>query len=125
MAKTKKMLVIDDVRLNGEVLRADFEREFDVLIGSDGVEGLAAAVTARPDVILLDINMPGMSGIEVMRQLYTRAETCDIPVVVLTGCRFDKDTERQLRPYGNFKGFLSKLDSTDKIRSAVRQALDN
>ena len=52
---------------------------------TNGIEGLAKAKTNQPDIITLDITMPGKSGTEVFRQLRTDPETCNIPVMIITG----------------------------------------
>jgi CheY-like chemotaxis protein len=101
----------------------DFEEDFDVEIAVDGTQGLAAAAETRPDVILLDINMPDISGIEVTRELSRRKETAGIPVIIITASEYNDATEQQLRPYPNFRGFLSKITPTEKIRKTVDEAL--
>ncbi|MFA6434923.1 MAG: response regulator [Elusimicrobiales bacterium] len=123
MSKNRKMLIIDDIKMNTELFEAEFEDEFEISVAGNGTEGLTAASAVRPDVILLDINMPDMSGIEVMRNLQARPETCAIPVVVVTASEYNAATEQKLRPYANFKGFLSKMDSSEIIKKAVYKAL--
>jgi CheY-like chemotaxis protein len=123
MAKIKKMLIIDDIKMNTELFEAEFEEEFEISIARNGSEGLSAAASVRPDVILLDINMPDISGIEVMRRLSANPETSLIPVVVVTASEYNEATDLKLRPYSNFKGFLSKMDSSEKIRKAVRKVV--
>lgn len=123
MAKTRKLLVIDDIKMNTDLFAAEFEDEFDVSIARNGTEGLSVASAVRPDVILLDINMPDMSGVEVMRRLYAMPETLNIPVVVVTASQYNTAIEQKLQSYGNFKGFLSKMDSSETIRKAIHRAL--
>ena len=76
------MLVADDEARIRELLAGYFEAEgFDVTLARDGTEALSAARECRPDVVLLDVMMPGIDGIEVLRQL--RAES-DVYVIMLT-----------------------------------------
>lgn len=123
MSQHRKMLIIDDVRMNTDLFEAEFEEEFDVSIAKNGTEGLAAAIAVLPDVILLDMNMPDISGLEVMQQLYSRPETKAIPIVVITASEYNITTEKTLMPYSNFKGFLSKMDSSETIKKAIHKAL--
>lgn len=123
MGHRKKMLIIDDNSMICSLFAADFEEDFDVEVATDGAQGLAAATDRPPDVILLDINMPDMSGVEVTRQLSLQNGTAGIPVIIITAAGYNDDTERQLRPYPNFKGFLSKITPTEKIRKTVHAAL--
>jgi CheY-like chemotaxis protein len=89
------VLVVDDV----EDTRELYERYFQfqgarVLTASDGEAALQAAVTERPDVIVLDLAMPGMTGWEVIRHLKANARTRGIPIVVLSGqCARDSALE--------------------------------
>jgi two-component system sensor histidine kinase/response regulator len=79
------VLVVDDVPRNlnmlGSILRA---RHFDVMLAENGQAALAHVGARRPDLILLDLMMPGMDGMEVCRRLKADPKTADIPVVFLT-----------------------------------------
>ncbi len=78
------ILAIDDTDVNLELITAILNDEHRVLTASDGERGLALAQTMRPDVILLDVMMPGMSGYEVCQQLKTHPDTNMIPVIFIT-----------------------------------------
>jgi len=81
----KKILLIDDDRLNTTLLRFAFkEAHYEILTAEDGREGVAAVKRDRPDLIVLDIQMPGMSGFEFMNELKTLPGASDIPVIMLT-----------------------------------------
>lgn len=123
MDDRKKMLIIDDNSMIRTLLKADFEDEFAVEVAINGTEGLATAMRWLPEVILLDINMPDMSGIDVVRRLELGSETKHIPVIVVTASEHNYTTQRQLQPYGNFKGFLSKMTPSEEIRKTVWQVL--
>jgi adenylate cyclase len=80
-----KVLVIDDDPVIVELLRVNFEIEgFEVMVAGDGPEGLQVAATGRPDVILSDIMMPRMDGLEVVSKLKSGAATKHIPVILLS-----------------------------------------
>lgn len=79
------LLYVDDNETNRFLLLAVLERTgFEVLAAASGEEGLALACARRPDLVLMDIEMPGMSGIEATRRLKARPETKDIPVIALS-----------------------------------------
>jgi DNA-binding response OmpR family regulator len=84
-SREAKILVIDDdpdlVPLLQMMLR---DNHFTLIAAYDGEEGLAKAQSERPDGILLDLMMPGMSGFEVLDRLRAADETADTPVIVLT-----------------------------------------
>ena len=82
---TAKILVVDDIEANVRLLQAKLEAEYyEVLCAADGPTALALATTQKPDIILLDVMMPGMDGFAVCRHLKDDTETRHIPVVLLT-----------------------------------------
>lgn len=80
-----KILVVDDQLINIRLLERKLSRNnMEVLSATNGPEAIQSALDASPDVILLDIMMPGMSGIEVCRRLKEEKRTRDIPVIFVT-----------------------------------------
>ncbi|HEY2357082.1 MAG TPA: PleD family two-component system response regulator [Phenylobacterium sp.] len=80
-----RILVVDDVEANVRLLKAKLEAEYyEVLTAPDGPTALALTAGEKPDVVLLDVMMPGMDGFTVCRRLKEDAETRHIPVVLLT-----------------------------------------
>ncbi|WP_295195599.1 PleD family two-component system response regulator [uncultured Brevundimonas sp.] len=80
-----RILVVDDVDVNVRLLEAKLTIEYyDVLTCNDGLSALAIAAEHQPDLILLDVMMPGMDGFETCRRLKAQAETRHIPVVLVT-----------------------------------------
>ncbi len=91
MAGNEKILIIDDEVGNLLMLKIRLEHEdFEVLTADDPYDGLQLALEKHPDLILLDVNMPGIDGFEVCRRLKTNFETSQIPVIMLT-CMDDTD----------------------------------
>ncbi|MDB5429243.1 MAG: PleD family two-component system response regulator [Caulobacter sp.] len=80
-----RILVVDDIEANVRLLEAKLSAEYyDVLTAPDGVTALAIAAAEKPDIILLDVMMPGLDGFEVCRRLKDDPETRHIPVVLVT-----------------------------------------
>jgi two-component system cell cycle response regulator len=80
-----RILVVDDIEANVRLLQAKLEAEYyEVLTAPDGPTALAVAAAEKPDIVLLDVMMPGMDGFAVCRRLKDDAETRHIPVVLLT-----------------------------------------
>ncbi|MDR3634997.1 MAG: response regulator transcription factor [Isosphaeraceae bacterium] len=87
-----KILVIEDERSLVEVLTYNLEREgFEVLAATDGREGLRLAQLRLPDLIVLDLMLPVMPGLEVCRELRTGSRTREIPIVMLTAKAEESD----------------------------------
>lgn len=82
----KKILIIDDERDFCLFVKLNFEldSDYEVIIAVDGKEGLLAAQKEEPDLILLDLSMPGISGQEVLKRLKENSKTRSIPVLILT-----------------------------------------
>jgi DNA-binding response OmpR family regulator len=82
----RRILLIDDDPRIHALVNAQFDhREYKVISAYDGVFGLAAARERKPDIILLDVDMPRTQGFEVCRQLKLASATREIPVIFLTG----------------------------------------
>lgn len=82
---TARILVVDDIEANVRLLEAKLSAEYyEVLTATDGVTAIAMAASERPDIILLDVMMPGMDGFQVCRRLKDDPATRHIPVVLVT-----------------------------------------
>ena len=119
----KKILVIDDYPDNVFLLKERLEREnFEVLKAYNGETGIQIAVDEKPDLILLDIMLPGMSGYDVCRRLTGMPETKGIPIILLTALT-EVDNLRQGLQAGAFdyiKKPFNKIELVARINSALR-----
>jgi DNA-binding response OmpR family regulator len=85
MSMKKKILMIDDEQDYADMVQMRLEaNHYEVVTANNGADGLQAAQTQHPDLILLDVMMPGMDGFEVLRKLRRSETTKHIPVVMLT-----------------------------------------
>ncbi|WP_421931678.1 PleD family two-component system response regulator [Phenylobacterium sp.] len=82
---TARILVVDDIEANVRLLEAKLSAEYyEVLVAYDGPTALAIAAKEKPDIVLLDVMMPGMDGFQVCRRLKDDPETRHVPVVLVT-----------------------------------------
>ena len=80
----KKMLIIEDDQIVGHIYLRKFQAEgFQVELAGDGEAGLAATLKSTPDVVILDLMLPRMNGVEVLKKLRAEPTTRGLPVVVL------------------------------------------
>lgn len=121
MGKIQILLVDDDSGLT-TLLDLIFRRaEFEVSVANSGYDGLKKAAEILPTLILLDIMMPDLSGIEVCRQLRANADTADIPVLILSASSNNVDRDNALAAGAN--AFIQKPISPTELVSRVRTLL--
>lgn len=84
-AHRARILVVDDEPANIELLAGVFEDQHEVLFATNGEKAMELAASARPDVILLDVMMPGTDGFQVCEWLKSERATANIPVIFITG----------------------------------------
>jgi len=100
--RTKRLLLIDDDAAVHDMLEHELSHEgYEVDKAFSGPEGLERAEKTRPDVIILDLSMPGMSGFQVAQALRQRETTARIPIVVLTAKELTDDDRAQLKQATN------------------------
>ena len=93
-----RVLVVDDEPKNRELLKALLEAQgHEVSEAVDGQEGLSATIEGLPDVVLLDVMMPNLDGLEVCRRLKSAAKTASIPVLLVTSLSIGKNDSRESR----------------------------
>jgi CheY-like chemotaxis protein len=123
MESKKKILIIDDEEDFCFFVKGNLENtgEFDVLVTSSGKEGLKLARREKPDLILLDINMPEMSGDEVAEILSDRPETKEIPVVFLTALVTKGEVE-SMASIGK-RNYIAKPITTKELVTIIKKIL--
>jgi DNA-binding response OmpR family regulator len=82
--RTAALLIDDDARLGTLMTEYLGKHEIDVVVAGDGTRGLAALRKTRPDIVLLDIMLPGMDGLEVCRKIRATPDCATLPVIMLT-----------------------------------------
>lgn len=120
----KKILIVEDDKLLLKALEGKFTQEgFEVTMAADGDEGLESALKNHPDIILLDVLMPGTDGITVLKLLRQDVWGKDVQVIVLTNLADDakvKEAESL-----NAVGYLIKSDwQLEEIVKKVKQRLN-
>ena len=92
-----KILLVEDNEMNRDMLSRRLERRgYDVIVAVDGEEGVALARTDGPDLVVMDLSLPGIDGWEATRQLKAAEETRSIPVLALTAHAMAGDREKAL-----------------------------
>src|SRR5688500_643581 len=116
---TARVLVVDDILPNVKLLEAKLSSEYyDVLTATSGEEALARVQNDSPDIILLDVMMPGMDGFEVCRRIKANPAVAHIPVVMVTALTDSSDKVRGLQAGAD--DFLSKPVNDTALMARVR-----
>jgi DNA-binding response OmpR family regulator len=116
------VLVIDDEKDLLELVRYNLEKEkLDVITAADGQSGLDIGLEHKPDLILLDLMMPGMTGLEVCRRLRADARTSRVPIIMLTAKAAETDKVVGLEMGAD--DYITKPFSVRELLARVRAAL--
>ena len=122
-APQAKILVVDDTDTNIKLLRALLKGAgYEVVTAACGQEGLTAATTEHPDLILLDIMMPDLTGYEVCQRLRATPETRQIPIVFLTALHEMEDHVKGMDVGGDdvLTKPINKLELLTRVKSLLR-----
>ena len=94
-----------------------------IIEAADGTEGIRKAMKYVPDVIISDVMMPGIDGIECCRRLKGELQTCHIPVILLTACSLD---EQRIQGYaGGADSYISKPFSSQLLLTRIRNLIES
>jgi CheY-like chemotaxis protein len=102
-------------------MRLELEDGFEVLIAGDGAAGVATAAAERPDLILMDLNLPVIDGWEATRRIKSDAQTRDIPIIALTAHAMAGDRERAIA--AGCDEFDTKPIDLDRLIAKIRALL--
>ena len=120
MAIQRRVLVVEDNTLNLKLVRDVLQHAgFDVVEARSGEDGIARALDCRPDIILMDLQLPDIDGTQAMRTIKKGPIGSTIPIVALTAFAMSEDRERALRD--GFDGYLIKPIS---VRDLPRQVTE-
>ena len=121
--RPSEILIVDDNTQNAELLQAYLEDQgYSIRIANDGMDAMSQVAAKPPDIVLLDIMMPRMSGFEVCRRLKEDAATRDIPVVMVTALNELGDVERGIDCGADdfLSKPVSKLELITRVKSLLR-----
>jgi DNA-binding response OmpR family regulator len=120
----KRILIVDDEPDLVETLQVRLAQEnYECLTANDGHNGFELARTEKPDLVILDIMLPGMDGYKVARLLKFQKELKHIPVIMLSAR--DKDEDRLLGEQTGANYYITKPFSMDKLVTTVKGFLDD
>lgn len=118
---TNKVLLIDEDASFREAVKTELVRAgYEVVLAEDGKEGVALAKSEHPNLILMDIVMPGLDGFEALAILKHDAATADVPVVMLTNY-LTQDNTRKAKELGAADFWVKALHGPNELAEAVKK----
>ena len=118
----KTVLYVEDNEYNRKIVRQLFSRtRYRLIEAVDGEDGIAAAQRELPNLILMDVQLPKISGLDATRALKADARTKDIPIIVITSFALSGDRERAAE--AGASSYLAKPYSPRELLELVRQYL--
>jgi two-component system, cell cycle response regulator DivK len=120
----KRVLVVEDNADNLELIRLVLVRNgYEVLAAPTGEEGVAMAISEHPDFILMDINLPGIDGLEATRRIRASESNGSIPIIAITSYAMHGDMEQILAAgcSGYFEKPIDPLRIMDDIHAILRR----
>jgi CheY-like chemotaxis protein len=119
-----KILYVEDNPMNLRLVRKFLQNnQVQVLWAADGLSGLELALQEIPDLILMDINLPIMDGLEVMKLLRQKPETAELPMIALSANTRQSDKEQYLA--AGFDDYIAKPYSHQELLNTIARYLPN
>jgi two-component system, cell cycle response regulator DivK len=118
-----RVLIIEDNENNMELISFILEVNGDqILKAVNGLEGVLRALHDKPDYIILDIQLPDIDGLEVLKRIRTSEEGKNIPVIAMTSYAMSGDKEKMLKAGCN--GYIEKPIDPERVISQIKEVLD-
>lgn len=115
-----KILIVDDEKINIAIVKFGLaEKRYEVVVANDGVEGLQMVVKYKPDLIILDVQMPNMNGYEFMTELKNLEYIIPPPVIMLTG----NETMQDVFRLEGVKGYFVKPVELNALHKKIVECL--
>jgi CheY-like chemotaxis protein len=121
MDKKQIILMVDDSPENLRILGKALEQEYEVRVAASGPEALHSVQSSAPDLILLDIVMPGMGGYEICRQIKSNPDFRMIPVIFISALSMSEDKIRAFQE--GAVDYITKPFQTDEVMARVHTHL--
>lgn len=120
-APRPRILVVEDNRLSRELIEQLLCERYDVVTAEDGAQGVKLALSEHPDVILMDLSLPGIDGWTAARMIRAQPASKSIPMVAVTGHSMREQRERILA--AGFVACISKPIDEDALLRAIEEPL--
>lgn len=119
----KTLLVVDDNYDLRHFIAGEFTEDYNIVLAEDGLEGMKMAEQYNPDLIISDVMMPNMDGVEMCRRLKIQEQTSHIPIILLTSKTSEEDQKQGFSTGAD--AYVAKPFSTDVLKLRIQSILKN
>ncbi len=123
MTVKPRIVVLDDDEIFAALIGASMEAECIVAVGRNGLEGIALCLDAHTDLVVTDIGMPELDGIQMLKAFQSNPVLRTIPVVVVTATHFSRQNRADLTCYPQVRNIVHKASAIDDISLEIQKAL--
>ena len=117
----KKILIVEDVDMNVDLLTQLLEDEYELVVANDGLQGVSMAEQVKPDLILMDVVMPNLNGFQATRAISREPTTAHIPVILVT--TKDQETDKVWGMRQGAKAYVTKPFSESELQASINAFL--
>jgi len=117
------VLVADDEPFLQSLVYDTISDDFQVLFANNGREAIEQAEKNKPDLVLMDLLMPDIGGLEAVQFLLKNETTKSIPIIVISAAELDMETKEKIKKNPNVKGFLTKPFRPKKLRETIEKII--
>lgn len=122
MSQKAKVLIVDDEPFNLDVLQQELEDlDYNILTASNGRDALKTITSQQPDIILLDLMMPGIDGFEVLSEIKKDNELRNIPVIIVSAANDSKSVVKGIKQGAD--DYITKPIDADHLKKKLREYL--
>lgn len=123
MTRRLRIGIFEDVESFAALMAVTLENDFDIVIGHNGEEGLSVCLENPPDLVITDIGMPEMDGIQMLTEFQKYPRLAAIPVVVVTATHFTRRHKDEVSRFPQVRRMLSKDASVDLLAEEIRKVV--
>lgn len=119
----RKILIVEDVELNIDLLQQMLEGEYALVVAKNGAAAIEMAFTEKPDLILMDVSLPIVNGLDATRLVRSNQALCHIPVIAVTAHAMEGDKARALD--AGCDDYVSKPIDEDQLMAKIRGLIEH
>lgn len=118
-----RVVILEDNEMFAILLAETLGGYCDVAVGHNGLQGIALCLEAHTDLVVTDIGMPDLDGVQMLREFQKNPRLSSLPVLVVTATHFTQRSRTEVKRFPQVRAMLSKMERIDVIAEEARKAL--